>query len=569
MNKYITTYGRNGYFTLTNLFITQDTRIKAKFMLMDDNTGFIFGDYADSYNFAFFAPNNSFPHNTIRWYIYRNEGIAFSAASVSDVIGVEFDFEATYNTTRFNTYTASTVNNYGYSIPKFGIGYSFQDVYDRQKPVRWEYFQLYDGQTLVYDLVPAFNNGVYCFKNKVDNTYLYATGNVDGVVSSISAGADTTTLKSSGGTSTISVSCDNSFEVTDTDNWLTLSATGGTGDATITATAPAYTGTTNRESTLTFTDTTTGDEAEITIKQRKYSSGQPVYLGSNEVTELYLGDFAISEAYLGTELVFSSGPFVGLKISPKEITFGLSSLEKELKIKSSEPWTLTVPAWITADVLTGDTGETIVSLTATTQSATTSGTIVATSTNYSASATCNFSVYQELAYVHSSQMGNSIMKYLNTNLYPTLTMKGELKGQFRGYNTGAVLVGTADNDSQDWRLFVLSNTNWYMDVANGRRNGSVGSLSTGQDFDYEFGNLYIKNLDSGVQISGATQSGTIETKPIKIDMGIVWIKELKLWDNNTLIFDGVAAELGGEYGLYDLVTDTLFTDPTLNIVGEL
>ena len=201
-----------------------------------------------------------------------------------------------------------------------------------------------------------------------------------------------TVLAATGETITIDIETENAWTVTG-NTWLTLSAASGTGNTTITATAPDYsTGTTMRADTLTFTDTVTGDEMEITIRQKKYTSGQPVYLGGNEVSEAYLGGSAVSKAYLGDVLVYSSGPFVGLKAIPSSFTFHSESLVKTLKVKASESWTMTTPAWITASTLSGDAGETIVTLTATAQSADTTGTISITSANYNASAAVNYSV---------------------------------------------------------------------------------------------------------------------------------------------------------------------------------
>lgn len=435
--------------------------------------------------------------------------------------------------------------------------------------------KVYESGVLVGEFKPALdNNNKPGFYDTVSGNFYYNEGTgtpvVGPILSSIDVVASETIVKATGGTISFDITCNNTWEVTDSDNWLVWSSTGGTGDDTITATAPNYTGTTERTSTVTFTDTDTGDEVEINIKQKKVQNGQPVYLGGTEISELYLGNTAITEAYLGTVLVYSSGPFTGLKITPSSLSFNGSSLEKTINVKSSESWTLTLPSWLTADTLTGDTGETVVSLTATTLSTGTTDTIYATSANYSASAECKFFIYQQVPYIHSTIMGNEAQQYLTTSIYPTLTLSGRVSGQFRGYNQGGVYIGTANNDNRDWRLFVLNyGSTWYMDVSSGRKNGNIGVSTTGQDFTIDFGNLYIKNVLDDISLTGSTQAGTIESFPVKIDLGITWISEVKLYDNNTLVFDGVAAEFGGEYGLYDRVTDTFLTDPSLNIVPEL
>ena len=153
------------------------------------------------------------------------------------------------------------------------------------------------------------DNGVAGYYDENNRVMIYSISDpwVSGpAASSIIAEASKRVLSNTGETISISVSCENAWTVTG-DTFLTLSSTGDTGSTTITATAPSYTGSTARTDTLTFTDSVTGDIAELTIKQKKYSTGQPFYLGADEIVEIYLGDDSISEAYLGEDLVFSSG----------------------------------------------------------------------------------------------------------------------------------------------------------------------------------------------------------------------------------------------------------------------
>lgn len=124
-----------------------------------------------------------------------------------------------------------------------------------------------------------------------------------------------------------------------------------------------------------------------------FKNAKDMNLGNDEIFECYIGSEAISEAYLGEDLVFSSGPFVGLKMSPKTMKFMDKAINTgdtfNLSIKSSEDWTLTTDAdWFTLSPTTGlGTGEkTIITLTVTSKpSAETTNTITCTSANYSAS----------------------------------------------------------------------------------------------------------------------------------------------------------------------------------------
>lgn len=176
---------------------------------------------------------------------------------------------------------------------------------------RYGRIKIYDNNVLVGDFRPYVDSNLNVgFYDTVSETFKANLGTGTpkaGLnIASIYASASKTTLPSTGETIDIDVTCSNSWTVTQTGNWLTLSEASGTGNTTITATAPSYTGTTDRTTTLTFTDTTTSDIVELTIKQKKYVDGQPFYLGANEVNEAYLGAIEITEAYLGDVLVFSA-----------------------------------------------------------------------------------------------------------------------------------------------------------------------------------------------------------------------------------------------------------------------
>ena len=261
--------------------------------------------------------------------------------------------------------------------------------------------KVYHSDVLVADFRPANNNGTIGFYDEVGQVFYDSDGSQPWIagpaISSISVTASKSSLAATGETISIEVSCENAWTVTG-NTFLTLSSTGDTGSTTITATAPSYTGATDRTDTLTFTDSVTGDEVEISIKQKKYSAGQPVYLGANEVGEIYLGENAISEAYLGDVQVFSSGPFQGLKMSPKDLKFmnvrTSTGDTVSLFIKSSENWTLSTDAdWFTLSPSTGlgNSQKTEVTLTVTSiPTAETTNTISCTTANYSASTSVLF-----------------------------------------------------------------------------------------------------------------------------------------------------------------------------------
>lgn len=526
--------------------------------------------------------------NYFRPFSYRRDYLCFDCPSDADgridipfTMGQETEFEAKWDNktlTLTNLTTNQTVTGTTTATGSFTASwYVWKESTQVSVGVKIYYIDIYEDGTIVKQYRPALDaNDVPCLYEELGGTYHYNYDSnkvltVGPVLSSINAIPSKSSLSNEGETISIEVECENAWTVSQLDNWLTLSSTGDTSGTTITATAPSYSEATARVDTLTFTDSVTGDEVEITIRQKKYSTGQPMYLGADEISEIYLGEDAISEAYLGDVLVYSSGPFMGLKVYPNTVSFNNGSLTADIKVKSSEAWTMTVPSWISASVLTGGTGETTVTLTATTQSSGIQDTITVSSANYSASTYANYDLVQFVDYVHSLSMGNNNENYLTTSFYPTNATRGELIFQHRGYTTGNVLVGMYGTDSgwdnRDWRLFTFQ-SKYNIDLGSSRIANNLNGFVTGQDYDLSFGNNYIINNTNGLSVTGSTQTPTLDHIPINICLGVVWVKEVKLWEEGTLVFDGKAAKMDNQYGLYDTVSNSFLTTNDFTIVGE-
>ena len=114
-----------------------------------------------------------------------------------------------------------------------------------------------------------------------------------------------------------------------------------------------------------------------------------LYLGDEQLPTsnvLYLGEEAVNTIYLGEDVVYSSGPFVGLKASPKTLDLNNLNPTANITIRSSEDWTITDDSggWLSYSTTTGTTGKTVVTVTASTTQAERTATITVTSANYSA-----------------------------------------------------------------------------------------------------------------------------------------------------------------------------------------
>lgn len=421
---------------------------------------------------------------------------------------------------------------------------------DTKSKARFGYLKIYQNGVMVANLLPAEVNGYLGFLDVVQGVFHTNLGTGTPVagqsLGSIVMIADKDFLPASGGTATFKVYTDNAWSVATAENWFTVSTTGGTGSGTFTVTAPNYTGTTARTDVVTATDSVTSDFTFISLTQKKYKSGQPLYLGADEITEIYLGADKISEAYLGTDLVYSAGPFIGLKTTPKALSFNPYLLSTTLKVKCSEQWSMTLPNWLTADTLTGDTGETIVSLTATTQQAATSSTITITSANYSTGVTADFSLYEQVKCIYSA--GTVDMRF-NTGVDLVWVYTGQING-----SDGSVLLGaTGVPDRDDYRFFATGPTTNYFDIGDGRQYGSwIGSF--GLDLEMECGNYYVKV--NGEQKISTVRQATAPVAPFCVNTDKIKMYSLAATDGGTPVADIIPVKTGTNLYFLNRTTGT-------------
>lgn len=299
-----------------------------------------------------------------------------------------------------------------------------------------------------------------------------------------------------------------------------------------------------------------------------------MYLANDEILECYLGSDAVTEAYLGDALVFSSGPVSGLKAIPTSVLFYRGSLVKTIKVRSSESWTMTLPSWISADVTSGSAGDTDVTLTATAQVAATTGTISLSSENYSASVNVS---YEEANYVDGIRMSAAPRwdaEYcLDTNVTvggtdTTIRVKYYGGGVFSDRIVGTVAQGPEGNqgvnDDNDFRYFPT------MADAGGNRISSLPTrlYANGVFQDITLGNLYVYNNQTSTMISQGDTNAPLETATIRVDMSTNWIQEVIISKGGNVVYDGKAASIGSEYGLYDTIAGGFITDSNLNIVAR-
>lgn len=419
------------------------------------------------------------------------------------------------------------------------------------------------------------NNSVG-FYETVTQTYVAQTGSgtttIGPYLSTIIVNADRKAVPASGGTINVTVNSDTPWSATSTGSWYTMSQTAGTeNDTAITITVPSTTAATQAEDTITFTNEN-GDTDQLAIKQRKYSAGgiRLIDLGADEVETFYIGNEQVEVIYMGEEVVYQAGEFIGLKMkSDVAIQMGSGSTY-DLKIKSSEPWTLSVDTavtWLEFSQLTGGTGETIVTITATEDNQTGDNratTITATTANYSATCVITQSAVIYVDYIHETTLTANTKHFIDTLVMHTTGTSFRVKGIVK-YGNGEVIVGYQTSDNSDYRLFWTDRKPYY-DI-NSRRLENYPQMPQDSFVDFYCYN-YGFSLNGNTLGTGQTQTSITAPETIKVDVGSWWLQSLEIWDGETKVFDGHAAVEDNVIGLYDSITESMFTNSSYTLTTE-
>lgn len=551
----------------TGYYPNENTKVRIKFSMEEADGEILFG--------------STMPGNFWRIFAYESTTIVFDFPNDSDyrtllpytmgTVG-EYEFGNNYitnlatSTTQINTTVGSfsgqeTLKVWGDKSVMYG-----SKIY---------YIEIYEGNTLIMDLRPCLDDyDVPCLYDEVGEDYYYNSNQgsliAGPVLSSIIINPASAIIPSVGNTISVSVTTENYWTAAATDGtWLTLSANSGQGDGTITVTVDPNAASTSRTDTITFVDTNTSDEAVLTIRQKKYQTGQPLYIGGDEVPQLAVGEDEIIEAYIGDELVFSSGPFVGIRVNPNSLTFIAGTLVQTIDIKSSESWTMTVPAWITASALSGVSGDTTITLTATAQSAATSGTVSVVSANYSATVAVSFATYVVVpnGIRSSSAPLWTLSEYIDTGIYvtgdPTVRIKYIGAGVFSDRIVGFDAT-ECGSDAEDFRYFPT-----MADAGESRLEIPSSLYDDGIGQDITFGDIYVFDNINENMVAEGYPSGSIDgSTTIRVDMSVNWIQQVTIEMDGVTVFDGVSARLGNNYGLWDSVSSSLFTSNNCTVIGN-
>lgn len=160
--------------------------------------------------------------------------------------------------------------------------------------------------------------------------------------------------------------------------------------------------------------------------------------------------------------------------------------------------------------------------------------------------------------VHSD--GNS---WVDTGINGKSTIKIQLKFKMQKA-TGAIFVGMMLSGDQALRFFGYGN-NWYMDYGGDGHRIIGGLIDTTKTYEFELGNNYIKDIESGSYIAKGNEVGTFEygfgDSHIKVltsgEIGDIYY--CKIYDGDTLVRDFIPKyDAEGKPKLYDNVSNTYF-----------
>lgn len=290
MADYIRTNGGDGYFELGSITLNSGTIFKFKATPRTAPEGFWLGNWSNRY--GIYHPVQSNIQYQLKWYSTGSEGVFYEGQSLSDILDHSFEIETSTEYVKVNGTTVSRNAPINQTFTSFHIGNSTNaGQFDARKPVDWEYFQIYQDGVLTLDLVPAYKNNQYCFKDRVSGDYLYGTGTIGGEVTSISIDIESITAEYSGTSTTVTVTADSALTWTasTTDSWISLVNPTGAGNGSFTVVAAENKSYSERTGSVSLVSNG-GDEITLPVSQEKKPAivyDRPIYRSGDLVKKMY------------------------------------------------------------------------------------------------------------------------------------------------------------------------------------------------------------------------------------------------------------------------------------------
>lgn len=439
--------------------------------------------------------------------------------------------------------------------------------------------RIYENDVLVAEYKPTINNGEYTFYDTVSQTFL--TKNGSGTITpgppvhTFSSDVDKLSFQSIQSSQNITITAETGWTATTNNSWISLSQnTGSSGETNITVTVADGSNDGSRVGKITFTD---AEEYTFDVDVSQLKLGMKVYVnrykvGSTNIVKQQRGEDNVKKMYMGNDLVYQKFAFSPkLSISVDSMEFKCSGdTAQSVTVNSNINWNYTTDAnWLTLtkdgntlSVLPSDYTSELEDRTATITITADNGDIVKTKT---ISVTQKkVTTWEPVDYVYTSSEA-----YVDTTIRPTTNTKFTVKLKQTGRNGGCT-VGydmsdtpiTCENDNTDYRCFNYDRTNGFnWDFNSSRINGNISPESDGLIIA-TFGNNYIADKNGNKVATGSTQSSisTQRNVPIYINLDNMYaqIQQVTIYgENDVVLFDGHAADVDGDYGIYDTVSETL------------
>lgn len=129
-------------------------------------------------------------------------------------------------------------------------------------------------------------------------------------------------------------------------------------------------------------------------------------------------------------------------------------------------------------------------------------------------------------------------------------------------------------DDDDFRIFYYNNGafDWGNQRASSIANSIGGFIGNGIDYDITMGNGWVYNNLTSSYLYQSSTSTYNHNCSIRVDVGGQKVKSLQIKNGGIVVFDAFAAldSSNNVIGLFDTVSDTMFTNSSLNLTyGEI
>ena len=133
--------------------------------------------------------------------------------------------------------------------------------------------------------------------------------------------------------------------------------------------------------------------------------------------------------------------------------------------------------------------------------------------------------------------------------------------------TSAIILGSYDSETKDWRLFNTTNQRIYFDTYNGERlQGVNGTLAVNTLYEFELGNYYVKDIPTdsillqGTQYTGTGYGHINLWGDTSTRLSYNRIYYCQIYQSGQLVRDLIPVRIGQVGHLFDRVNGVLYSN---------